>query len=129
MPPKPTKLMKSILIVEDDEVLLKSISMVLESEGYKVSSGSNGQEAKDQLEESTPDLIITDIIMDDIDGFEVIIHAKKQSPQTKLIVISGGGIVDPKRYLATAESLGVECTMKKPFSLDELRDAVKGLLE
>lgn len=94
--------MKTILIIEDDKVFRQSLVIILESEGYKVISASGGLEAIKFLEELKPDLIITDIIMDDTDGFDIIIHAKKQLPETRIIAMTGVSIIRPDRYLETA---------------------------
>ena len=82
--------MKTILIVEDDEILRQSILTALESEGYEVFSASGGLEALKILEKIKPALIIAYIIMEDTDGFDIIVHAKKQMPETSIIAISGG---------------------------------------
>ena len=121
--------MKTILIVEDDEILRQSILTVLESEGYEVFSASGGLEALKILEKIKPALIITDIIMEDTDGFDIIVHAKKQMPETSIIAISGGSSVGPERYMDTAKSLGVDNTLLKPFAIDELKEAVGKLLK
>lgn len=101
----------------------------LEAEGNKVFIAPGGTEAKNILYELMPDLIITDIIMDDMDGFDVIIHAKKQNPEIKIIAISGGDRRWPERYLDVAKDLGVEYAIKKPFSLKEITNAVEALIK
>jgi CheY-like chemotaxis protein len=100
--------LKTILIVEDDEILRQSISTLLESEGYEVFSAAGGVEALEILEKLKPALIITDIIMEGTDGFDIILHTKKQIPETKIIAISGGSSVGTERYMDTAKSLGVD---------------------
>ena len=119
----------SILIVEDDESYRSMLMYALESQGYKIFVAPGGLEAKNILQELKPDLIITDIIMEDMDGFEVIIHAKKQNPEIKIIAISGGGDLKTERYLDTAKELGAEYSIMKPFSLDEITTAVDSLLK
>ena len=91
-------------------------------------SAAGGVEALKILEKLKPALIITDIIMEGTDGFDIILHTKKQIPETKIIAISGGSSVGPERYMDTAKSLGVDYTMIKPFSIDELKEAVEKLL-
>ncbi len=120
--------MNTILIVEDDESYRSLLLYALEEEQHKVFVAPGGLEAKNILQELKPDLIITDIIMEDMNGFEVMIHAKKQNPEVKIIAISGGGLLGPERYLEAAKGLGADCSIVKPFSLEELTTAVNSLL-
>jgi DNA-binding response OmpR family regulator len=121
--------MNTILIVEDDESYRSMLMYALESQGYKVFVAPGGLEAKNILQELKPNLIITDLIMEDMDGFEVIIHAKKQNPEIKIIAISGGGQLQTEKHLDTAKELGAEYSIMKPFSLDEITNAVDSLLK
>ncbi len=101
----------------------------LEDEGYKVSTAENGLIAIDVLKTLTPDLIITDVIMQGMDGFEVITQVKNQNPDIKIIAISGGGMAGPKTYLEIAEDLGADYTITKPSTLKEFLSAVNKLLK
>ena len=120
--------MNTILIIEDDESYRSLLLYTLESEGYKVFVAAGGIQAKDILKEITPDIVITDIFMEDMDGIEVIMHLKNQHPDIKIIAISGGGRGDPNSYLESAKGLGADCTIMKPFSNDEITSAVKELI-
>ena len=121
--------MHTILIVEDDESYRSMLTYALEAEGYKVFVAPGGLEAKNILQVLMPDLIITDIIMEDMNGFEVMIHAKEQYPKVKVIAISGGGSIGPEEYLKVAKRLGAELSIMKPFSLEEITNAVSSLLK
>ena len=81
-----------ILIIEDDDSFRAILNHVLVEEGYKVLTASNGLKAINILQKETPDLIITDIIMELSDGIEIIMHAKKNYPTCKIIAVSGGGV-------------------------------------
>ncbi len=120
--------MNTILVIEDDENYRSVLLRALESEGYKVYVAAGGIEAKNILKKIKPDIVITDIIMEHVDGIEVIMYVKNQYPGTKIIAISGGGRGDAGSYLDSAKGLGADCTISKPFSLDEMISSVKSLI-
>jgi len=80
-----------------------------------------------KVNEFKPDILITDIIMPDKDGIEIIIETKKVLPNIILIAISGGGRIDSESYLNTAKYLGADATLKKPFTHKELLDCISNL--
>ena len=82
-----------------------------------------------KIVEFRPDILITDIIMPDKDGIEIIIEAKKTLPDIKLIAISGGGRIDSESYLNTAKYLGADSTLKKPFTHEQLIGVIKNLTD
>ncbi len=120
--------MNSILIIEDDEYFRDLLKQLFEAEDYTVLVASNSRGALKILQEENPDLIITDIIMEDIDGLEIIMEIKKKSPEKPIIAISGGGSIGPKAYLSSAKALGADFTFRKPFSTDKMLDAVKSIM-
>ena len=79
--------------------------------------------------ENPADLIITDIIMPEKEGIETIRTIKREFPSAKIIAISGGGRQGDGDYLETAEILGADCSLRKPFGQREILDAIHGLLE
>ncbi len=80
---------KTILIVDDDESIRQSISMHLEDNFYKTLTAANGREGIDLFEKAHPDLVLVDLRMPEVDGYEVIKHIHKASPGVPLIVVSG----------------------------------------
>ncbi|MCK5519685.1 MAG: response regulator, partial [Candidatus Marinimicrobia bacterium] len=95
---------------------------------HDVMVAQDGHEAKRALKNNIFDLVITDIIMPDIEGFELITHITNSYKGTKVIAISGGGKIASNYYLMVAEKIGAEKIVKKPFSGDELLDAIKQTL-
>ena len=75
--------MKQILIIEDEEELREGIAEILTYEGYNVLQAVNGAEGLKVVNESTPDLILCDILMPNIDGYEVLSELKKESKSSK----------------------------------------------
>ena len=95
---------------------------------HTIEIAHNGVEAQKILLDQRFDLIITDIIMPDIDGFELIDHIGSRYSNTKIIAISGGGKIASDLYLTVAERIGAALILKKPFSADELLAAIKGVI-
>lgn len=117
-----------ILIIEDDDQVRELLKKILQSEGYAVISAVNGAEGLKLYEQSSPELIITDLIMPEKEGIETIRELKKLNPEVKIIAMSGGGTIDAGQYLMMAQRLGVSKTFKKPFRRNEILEAVSELL-
>lgn len=116
-----------IILVEDDGDQRQALKLALELAGYTVREASNGRVALALLNERVPLYLITDIFMPETDGFELIETVRKRSPQTRIIVISGGGRHASLDYLATAELIGVDATLQKPFQIPKLLDTLAAL--
>ena len=121
--------MKKILIIDDEPYILLMLKKMLERAGYKVELASNGKEGMDIFRKQTTDLVITDIIMPDREGLELIIEMKKTRPDLKIIAISGGGRISPDSYLECATHFGAEKVFQKPFRQKELVSAVRELMQ
>jgi CheY-like chemotaxis protein len=96
----------------------------LRAEGHDVTLSTNGPDAIAEIKAGGFDLLVTDIIMPDMDGIEVIMSLRKLQPPIKIIAISGGGRVNARDYLELAARLGGHGTLQKPFSGIELCLAV-----
>jgi DNA-binding response OmpR family regulator len=117
-----------ILVIEDDIELAFSLREVLIEEGFEVDVANNGKEGI-RLQSAEPyNLIITDIIMPEEDGLEVIMWVRKTFPETKLIAVSGGGYFDSRDYLLMAKELGASLVLCKPFEINSLLAGIKRLL-
>jgi DNA-binding response OmpR family regulator len=112
-----------ILVVEDNQLILKVIETKLKKEGYDVISCENGKEAIEKITHSLPDLVITDIMLPYNSGLEIVsfvkVGLKKNIP---IIVLSGMG---QERTIEEAFKLGADDYMTKPFSLSELSMRIK----
>ena len=78
---------KNILIVEDDKFLRELIVRKLTQEGYKVSEAIDGEQGIKKIKEEKPDLVLLDLILPGIDGFEVLARAKSDSAVSKIVII------------------------------------------
>lgn len=116
--------MKKILVVEDDLSIREIIVEILESEGYVVSSGINGRDGLKSLETSTPDLIIMDVMMPIMDGFEFRENLMKNSQWSSIptLVMSA-----QNQNLDKLKSHGLENFINKPLDLNRLLEAVSTL--
>jgi two-component system chemotaxis response regulator CheY len=104
-----------ILLVDDDELLRRTLHQILVRAGYDVEDASNGKMAVREYRRRRCDVVITDIIMPDQEGFGTIMELRSVDPTVKIIAVSGGGIGKAGDYLDTAQMLGAIRTMAKPF--------------
>ena len=118
---------KCILIVDDDEDMLVLMQKFLEkfTSEYKVHTTTSGKDVSRLIKELNADLLITDILMPDKDGLEILREVKQQYPSLKVVAISAGGTIRSSHYLRLAESLGASCTLNKPFNKDEFISAIR----
>lgn len=121
--------MSRILVADDEEHISGLISDCLNAEGYEVVTADNGQLAYHMLKDSHFDLLITDIIMPEMDGLELIKQVKKLRQEIKIIAMSAGGNkFTTDVYLDPAQTFGADQRINKPFDLDELVAKVKELI-
>ncbi len=116
--------MKKVLIIEDDQSFRLILSQMITKAGLKSAVARDGQEGMEMFRTGDYDLVITDIIMPIMEGIETIIELHKLDPNVKIIAISGGGQMEPEKYLNTALALKVNAVLKKPFSYKELLKAI-----
>ena len=121
--------MAVILLVDDDEKILELMSEIIEDLGHSPVSAKSGKEAFGVLQNQQIDLTITDIVMPDIDGMQVISHIRSHYPGMKVIAMSGGAKAGPDSYLPLAKTLGADLVIEKPFSLDELSSEIEALID
>ena len=115
---------KTILVVDDEPRIIEAVSMNLELEGYQVSAARNGYGALKKLTEDLPDLIILDVMMPEIDGFETLRKIREVSTVPVIMLTVKGEEIDKIKGL----DLGADDYVTKPFSPKELVSRVKALL-
>lgn len=121
--------MARILLIDDDVDFRTMLRRTLQRAGYEVAEAGNGQEALKQLNESSVDLVLTDIIMPDMEGVEIVMHLKRTRPELKVIVMSGGGRLTPDSYLKLALKVGAFRAFSKPFATADLLEAMEAALK
>ncbi|KPK30560.1 MAG: Fis family transcriptional regulator [Nitrospira bacterium SG8_35_1] len=122
-----TKTAKStVLIVDDEEGIVESLTGILEDDGYAVMSASSGEEALKRFDEQTPDLILLDVWMPGMDGIETLKHIREKNSNTSVIMVSGHSNIDTA---VDAIKLGAYDFLEKPLSLEKVLILVKRALE
>lgn len=111
----------AILFVDDESIVGAFANKVLTAGGHTVSLAASGREALAMIESVAPDIVITDLVMPDIEGLELIRTLVKRFPGLKIIAISGAFQGD---FLKVAEVFGVKASLRKPFTATELLAAV-----
>jgi DNA-binding response OmpR family regulator len=103
-----------ILLVDDDAAVRDSIAVVLSNAGYTVDQAANGVDGMRLLRQHAPDLVITDILMPQKEGIEIIREIRSLAAATPIIAISGGG-GGQADYLKMAQAFGANAALSKPF--------------
>ena len=120
--------MHRILIIDDDEGVLSVFAKIFRQEGYEVELAEDGKMGIEKLLAYPADVVITDIIMPNMEGLETIGKIKEARPESRIIAISGGGFNPAEPYLRNAILLGADSTMKKPCKIRELLAEVQRLV-
>ena len=121
--------MSTVLIIDDDTQFNLMLKSALEIKGYEVETAANGKEGKALYQNKKFDVIITDIIMPDVDGYEVILDLRRMGMSDRTIAVSGGGRTAADDYLVTAQHFDVAATFNKPIDLQALRDKVDEIIK
>jgi len=122
-------MMNPILIIDDDIEILSVLRLILEREGYDVLAASDGKEGLKLCRQQRVDLVITDLVMPEKEGVETIMELRRDFPHVKIIAMSGGGSIAPENYLHMAQMLGAQRTLRKPFTPNEMLEAVRELVD
>jgi two-component system alkaline phosphatase synthesis response regulator PhoP len=122
-----------ILVVDDDPDLVESVSMKLESAGYRVGKAYDGIEAMDRIKEERPDLIILDVMMPRKNGYELCDELKKSDKYKDIIVVLLTAVADAvtstKYTHMEGKSTLADDYIPKPIELDRLMEIVKEQLQ
>ena len=117
--------MPSILIIDDDDNLRDSLRRTLHKEGYTIAEASGGRRGLQHLQSQPVDLVLLDMFMPDKDGLETIGELRRLHPGLRVIAMSGGGFKGTVDVLHVAKMLGARQTLTKPFTREQLLEAVE----
>jgi DNA-binding response OmpR family regulator len=127
--------MAAILVVDDEVEVGEAIRRVLTQAGFVVTVVISADAALRAIDESPPDIVVTDVIMPKIHGLELVKILRARYPRVRVIAISGGGSFGPQAYkpdaisthayLAAAREAGAQEVLTKPFDMSELLAAVR----
>ena len=121
---------RKVLVVEDDPDLLMLLTAAFVREGFQTYSAKNGRLGVEMVKTLKPDLMVTDIVMPEMEGIGAILEARRWSPATKVIAISGGGHYGrSQNFLVWAHELGADEVLAKPFRMSSLIMAARVVLD
>jgi len=117
---------KKVLVIDDEDIVLKSVSKILSEENYEVDVSSSGRQGIERAIERSYDMVLTDIRMPDVGGMRVLRDIKRAKPSLPVIMITGYGSV---QSAVQAMQLGAADYLEKPFTPDQLLKAVASALD
>jgi DNA-binding response OmpR family regulator len=117
------ELVHQALIVDDDAKVRETLSWILEGMKFSVSTAKNGKEALKLFKKHDFEIVITDLNMPNMDGMALARYIKEWSPQTPIILVSGGIKKSARVYRTLAD-----CVLHKPFGIGDLETAVRKTL-
>lgn len=120
--------MKTILIVDDEQDTLDFLSYVLPKRNFKVITADNGFDALQIVREQNVDLVLSDIAMPDMDGYELYSQIRDFDDTIPIVMMTGFGY-DPNHVLVKARKDGLHDIIFKPFEIDDLVHMIKNALE
>lgn len=120
--------MARIVVIDDEASIRQLAARVLEIAGHEVVTASDGAEGLEIISSDAQDLVITDLVMPNVSGLEVIRQVRARWPELPIIAISGGERLGVGNLLDPATELGAHRALAKPFSRQELLAAVNDLL-
>lgn len=118
-----------VLIIDDDPALLRLMSMAFQAAGFSTVAADNGRAGIHMASAHQPDLVVTDIVMPDIEGIGAIRAIKQSRRPPKVIAISGAGRSRGADYLSWARHLGADEVLAKPFRMSELMKISRSVID
>ncbi|MBF0140621.1 MAG: response regulator [Magnetococcales bacterium] len=122
--------MAHVLVVDDDMSIRAFVLEILEEEGHSIEEAVDGKQGLQRYREEPADLVITDILMPEVDGVEFIMQLQEIYPGVKIIAMSGGGRgLDASFNLRIAKDFGAVQQIEKPFTRERLLEAVRQVVD
>jgi DNA-binding NtrC family response regulator len=116
--------MARILLVEDDARMRETLSMTMRRKGHTVTTADSGVRGMEKFTHGRFDVVVTDIIMPDMDGIEMTIEMLRAMPNAKILVISGGGSTRNLDFMNAALKCGATAALEKPVRLAEFYEVL-----
>ena len=117
-----------ILVVDDEPAIREMLDRMLTDAGFEVNTATNGQDASLSIGDRIVDLVLTDIMMPERSGIDLIVELRKRRPGLPVIAMSGGGRISREDCLRTARRVGAGAILAKPFTRAQLLASVDLLL-
>jgi CheY-like chemotaxis protein len=119
---------KHILVVDDDEMMRSFIKELLQIHDYKITEAANGKAGLKKFRENTPDLVITDIIMPEMEGISFIRELRAHNKEIPIIAMTGNVHGRMEEFLEISSQLGADEILRKPVKSQEFLDAINKLI-
>lgn len=116
---------KKILIVDDDEDIVFVLGERLRQEGYEVLSAADGEQALNQIQKNTPDVVVLDLMLPKVDGNTVRLKMKDNPETANIPVIIITGKIQLKELLALGEDMSIAAYLEKPFTVNALLEKIR----
>ena len=121
--------MATILLVDDEDLLREGVREILEMSDYTVIEARDGEEALSQFAVNNVDMVMSDVVMPNMDGVDLVSRLRESFPDIPILTISGGSRVVSARFgLDSALLSGANASLTKPFTAKQLIEKVKELL-
>ncbi len=118
-----------VLIIDHDVERLEAVKQLLSARGYDVTTAHSGSLGLDAFRASEPDIVLTEILMPEMDGLEVLLEIKRANSHAKVIAMTdGAGKLSGAYILDVAGRLGADSVLSKPFAGDQLLEAIETVL-
>lgn len=112
---------KTVLVIEDDREISATVQSVLTAAGYRVMAANNGQDGRRIIQNSKPDVVLTDMMMPRMGGFPVLEFLSEMTDPPPVIMMTAN---EGSRHKAYAEMLGVVDYLRKPFAMEVMLESV-----
>lgn len=119
---------KHILVVDDDDMMREFVKELLKINNFTISEANNGKEGLKEFRENTPDLVITDIIMPEMEGISFIRELRAHNKEIPIIAMTGNVHGRMEEFLDISTQLGADEILRKPIKAKEFLDAINRLL-
>jgi DNA-binding response OmpR family regulator len=119
----------TVLVIDDDPDMVESLAMMLGDHGFPVLTANDGVRGLEMFREYKPAVVLSDILMPEQDGIEVIMTMRRERPGVKIIAISGSGRIGTTDFLTMARKLGADATFEKGHKAGELLGLLKTMLQ
>jgi len=119
---------KHILVVDDDEMMRAFVKELLTINNYQITEASNGKAGLKEFRENTPDLVITDIIMPEMEGISFIRELRSHNEDIPIIAMTGNVHGRMEEFLDISAKLGADEILRKPIKSQEFLDAIDKLI-
>ena len=119
---------KHILVVDDDDMMRAFVKELLEINDFKITEASNGKAGLKEFRENTPDLVITDIIMPEMEGISFIRELRSHNKDIPIIAMTGNVHGRMEEFLDISSQLGADEILRKPIKAQEFLDAINKLI-